>query len=336
MNAFADELSETCRALLTQSTNFHPFYGDGLSNHLPMALVALDRLGGSAGQLKAFYAASIPSLVAFKPAARPMHPIDAMGNSDHFPSVLLYFQRAIAEDGPADVLRRWVPELIPGIAAASFHGLIRLGYAIETSNNAEIASALALWTTAFTSLGAPGHLVDETPAAIVTRLSKLSADRPVFPGLIVDRMTGIAALNSLLFSEAQPRQLSLADVADFAISAYASFDDFTLLHAVTATHAFRLIIPYIAASELATRHLWRSIMIAALSTGLPLHNDWPKAGAHTMEWADSAARAVESDDEHVIKLVYTALAEYRVYANPLYQFVAMRQVASASTVALAG
>ena len=336
MDAVADELSDMCRALLTQSRNFHPFYGDGLSNHLPMALVALDRLGGSPSRLNAFYAASIPSLVGFKPAAHPVHPIDAMGNSDHFASVLLYFQRAIVEDGPGDVLRRWVPELIPGIAAASFHGMIRLGYAIEASNNAEIASALALWTTAFTSLGPPGDLVDEMPSAIVKRLSKVIANHPVSPGLIVDRMTGIAPLNLLQYSESQPRQLRLPDVAGFAISAYASFDDFTLLHAVTATHAFRLVIPFIADSALATRYLWRSIMIAALSTGLPLHNEWPKEGAHRTGWADITARAIESDDEHVIKLVYTAFAEFRIYADPLYQFVAMRQVASVSTVALAG
>jgi hypothetical protein len=335
MYAVADELSDTCRVLLSQAKNFHPFYGDGLSNHLPMALVALDRLGGSPGRLNAFYAASIPSLLGFKPAIHPLHPIDAMGNCEHFASVLLYFQQAIAEHGPEAVLRRWVPALIPGIAAASFHGLIRLGYAIETSNNAEIAAALALWTTAFTSLGAPDHLVDETPAAIVMRLSRVIANHPVSPGLIVDRMSAIAKLNSLQYSGSQPRQLELSDVAEFAISAYASFDDFTLLHAVTATHAFRMVIPFISDSALATRYLWRSVLIAALSTGLPLHNEWPTGGAQLTGWADIAARAIESDDEHVIKLVYTALAEFRVYADPRYQSVATRQVASASTIPLA-
>jgi hypothetical protein len=336
MYAVADRLSDTCRGLLSQATNFHPFYGDGLSNHLPMALAALDRLGGSPGRLNAFYAASITSLVGFKPAAHPLHPNDAMGNSDHFASALLYFERAIIEDGPEHVLRRWLPQLIPGIAAASFHGLIRLGYAVEASNNAEIASALALWTTAFTSLGPSGHLVDEKPAAIVKRLSKFIANRPVSAGLIVDRMTSIAALDSLQYCESQPRQLRLSDVADFAISAYASFDDFTLLHAVTATHAFRLIMPFIADSAPAIGYLWRAILIAALSTGLPLHNDWHKDRGHMAGWGDIAGRAIESDDEHVIKLVYTAFAEFRIYADPLYQFVAMRQVASAGTIALAG
>jgi hypothetical protein len=179
------------------------------------------------------------------------------------------------------------------------------------------------------------------PVAIVKRLSISIANHPVSPGLIVDRMTAIASMSSLQFSDSQPRQLSLSDVADFAISAYASFDDFTLLHAVTATHAFRLITPFIADSELATRYLWRAIMIGGLSTGLPLHNDWPNetthaVPTHTAGWADIAARAVESDDEHVIKLVYTAFVESRTYADPLYQYVAMRQVASIGAIALAG
>jgi hypothetical protein len=336
MCVLADKLSQTCRALLAQSTKFHPFYGDGLSNHLPMALIALDRLGGSPVRLNAFYSGSIPELVGFKAAAQPLHPMGAMSNPNHFSSVLLYFQRAIVEDGPEDVLRRWLPELIPGIAAASFHGLIRLGYAIEASSNAEVAAALALWTTSFTSLGSPGQLVDEMPASIVKRLSKSIANDPVSAGLIVDRMTRIASMNSLQYSQSQPRQLGLSDVADFAISAYASFDDFTLLHTMTATHAFRLIIPFIGDSELATRYLWRAIMIAALSTGQPLHDDGPKEGIDTAGWTDIVARAIESDDEHVIKLVYTACAEAGRYPNPLYQFVAMRQVTSLGAIALAG
>jgi hypothetical protein len=336
MYAAADELTDTCRALLSQATNFRPLYGEGLSNHVPMALAALDRLGATQERLNAFYAASITGLVAFKPAAHPLHPTEARGHSDHFAGALLYFQRAIAEAGPEAVLRRWLPELIPGIAAASFHGLIRVGYAVEASDSAEIASALALWTTAFVSLGALGPLVDETPAVIAKRLSRFTADRRLAPGLIVDRMTSVASLNSLQHSGSQPRVLGLSDVAEFAITAYASFDDFTLLHAVTATHAFRLLMPFFADPALATRYLWGAIVIAALSTGLPLHNDWPKEEAHTAAWADIAARAIESDDEHVIKLVYTAFAEFRRYGNPLYQFVATRQVGSLGAIALAG
>jgi hypothetical protein len=130
--------------------------------------------------------------------------------------------------------------------------------------------------------------------------------------------------------------LGLSEVAEFAISAYASFDDFTLLHAVTATHAFRLITPFIADLALATRYLWRAIMIAALSAALPLHGDWPTEISHSAEWVDIAVRAIESDDEHVIKLVYTAFAESCVYPDARYQHVAMRQVASIRPIALAG
>jgi hypothetical protein len=336
MFAVRVELSDTCRALLNQATDFHPFYGHGLSNHVPMALVALDRLGASPGRLNAFYRASIASLERLDPVAHAVDPNDAMGKPAAFAAVRLHFQRAIARDGPEVVLRRWLPELVPGIAAASFHGLIRLGYAIESSNDAEIASGLALWTTALTSLGPPGILVDEAPKDVIRRLSQAIANHPSKPGLIVDRMISIAALHSLQYSGSQPKHMALSDIADFAICAYASFDDFTLLHAVTATHAFRLILPFVADSALATRYFWRSLMLAALSSGVPLAGDWPNRHAGLRDWADVAARAIESDDEHVIKLVYSAFAESQRYSNPLYLFVAMRQAGSDGNVALAG
>ena len=336
MFAVRVELSDTCRALLGQAANSHPFYGDGLSDHVPMALVALDRLGANPGRLNAFYRASIPSLVRLEPVSLAVHPSEAMGNASCFAGVRLHFQRSIGEDGPEVVLRRWLPQLIPGIAAASFHGLIRLAYAIETSNNAEIAAALSLWATAFTSLGPPGNLVDEAPEDVVKRLSHLTANHPFTPGLIVDRMISIAALYAIQCAEPQPKQLELANIANFAISAYRSFDDFTLLHAVTATHAFRLILPFVADPTSAMRYFWRSIMIAALSSGVPLHSEWSKEDVGLLDWADIAARAIESDDEHVIKLVYTAFAESQKYSNPLYQFVAMRQVTVAGNIALAG
>jgi hypothetical protein len=63
-------------------------------------------------------------------------------------------------------------------------------------------------------------------------------------------------------------------------------------------------------------------MLAALSSGVPLAGDWPNGHARLRDWADVAARAIESDDEHVIKLVYSAFAESQRYSNPLYLFVA--------------
>jgi Questin oxidase-like len=117
-------------------------------------------------------------------------------------------------------------------------------------------------------------------------------------------------------------------MANFAVSAYASFDDFTLLHAVTATHAFRRVLPFIADPDLATRYLWHSIVVAAMSSGVPLHASWPDTPRKVADWATIAEKAIGSDDEHVIKLAYSAMAEFQHYANPLYQMVATRQVAS--------
>lgn len=45
-------ISDTCRALLVHSQRFATSYGSGFFNHLPMALLALERLGGDDARLR--------------------------------------------------------------------------------------------------------------------------------------------------------------------------------------------------------------------------------------------------------------------------------------------
>ena len=53
---------------LNQSAAHAPEYGGALSNHLPMALVALERLGADEARLSAFAAAYSPRLQPVPPA----------------------------------------------------------------------------------------------------------------------------------------------------------------------------------------------------------------------------------------------------------------------------
>src|SRR3954471_22946322 len=53
-SAAALMISNACRSLLVESQRFATSYGSGLFNHLPMALLALDRLGGDEARLRQF------------------------------------------------------------------------------------------------------------------------------------------------------------------------------------------------------------------------------------------------------------------------------------------
>lgn len=47
-------ISGACAELRAESRHHAPLYGDRLANHLPMALVALDRLGADAATMRRF------------------------------------------------------------------------------------------------------------------------------------------------------------------------------------------------------------------------------------------------------------------------------------------
>jgi hypothetical protein len=214
-------MSDTCRSLLQQSQIHAPLCGNRLANHLPMALLALDRLG----------------------------------SSGDYPRFVRFFQERIREAGVDAVLHDWVPVLMPGLAASAFHAMIRLAYAIEGGLEDEIAPALA------------GAAVQP-------------ADAP-----------------------------ALRDVARFALQAYAQREDFTLLHIVTGTHAFRIVQAYVCDQALARRYLRQA----------------PQEGI-ALEEREIAARALRSRDDHVIKLCHSALREYVEYGDAGYLQVATRKL----------
>jgi hypothetical protein len=80
-------ISAACSRLLEASSRHHPLYGDGLSNHLPMALIALDALGASSAQLERFAAHYAPRLTLCSAAQPPLEPDAALGQRESFEGV---------------------------------------------------------------------------------------------------------------------------------------------------------------------------------------------------------------------------------------------------------
>ena len=317
-------ISAACSQLLDRAAVYGPLYGNDLSNHLPMALVALDRMGASPTRLEQFYARYASRLVRRRPPAAPLQPNHSFGVMSDFEGVLAYFREQIAERGKEPVLRAWLPFLIPGVAASAFHALIRLAYAVDAYHDGEIAAGLACWVTEYQRLGELGAPTRRSLDDIVGELSQRSAAHRFNPGLIVDRMADAAQLPAVLAAATQPEHLQFADVANFAIRMYAACGDFTVLHMVTGCHALRIISPYLEDPAAATRHLWHAVMLAFLSTGLELQRTDRASAAPRHDWPQCLGRAVESDNDHVVKLTYTAWREAAVTHDPLYHYAACR------------
>jgi cytochrome P450 len=80
-------ISAACSGLLEASSRLHPLYGDGLSNHLPMTLIALDALGASSAQLQRFAAHYSPRLTVRAVTQPPLEPDAVLGQRESFEGV---------------------------------------------------------------------------------------------------------------------------------------------------------------------------------------------------------------------------------------------------------
>src|SRR5271167_3680670 len=154
---------DVLRNLLDAGAAFAPEYGGGLSSHLPMALSALHSLGASDDRLRAFHARYSTQLAhrrrmsAGAPAIDPW--LSGLGQYACFDALLQYALAAIRRDGRAHTLRQFLPRLMPGVAAAAFHGLIRTAHGVAADHDGEVAAGLAYWAARHLPPGQtdPGH-----------------------------------------------------------------------------------------------------------------------------------------------------------------------------------
>ncbi|GGM48627.1 hypothetical protein GCM10011608_36820 [Micromonospora sonchi] len=136
-----------------------------LSNHAPMAVEALVRHG---------HEAEVPRWLdgyadRLEERPRGIAPIvadewrDPLGDPVRTGDWLDHFDRELADAPWREVLARWWPRLLPGIAAGATHGVIRVGHAVralldqETAPRVtELGQGLAYWAARWQPLAPPG------------------------------------------------------------------------------------------------------------------------------------------------------------------------------------
>ena len=315
-------VSPACLALLAAARRFGPLYGPGYSNHLPMALIALDRMGAAPDGLRRFVEQYEPRLQPAGAAVPVTEPFALCGGHDNYGGLAAWFDAAAAAQDDDAVLRAWLPRLLPGLAAAGFHALIRLAYGLDARDRGEVCAALAFWVMAYKPIPVPAARSGETVPAIAARIGAAVGTHGAAGLTIGARMANVE--RSPLLETAQPERIALADVAAFALAAFHASKDFMLLHTVTACHALRMVLPWIDDEEGAVRQLWQAVLAAWLAADR--HGGAAQRTAR--DWPALWDRALNSTDDHVIKLCYTARAEHAVYGDARYLDIAARATAS--------
>ncbi|MBW4078634.1 MAG: questin oxidase family protein [Acidobacteria bacterium] len=311
----------------------------GLTNHLPMALVAKQRLGASGDELRRFataYSQRLAPLAAAKEHLDHVTWKTAVGNRGAATELRDYFAHYVANNGVDAALRAHLPALVPGVGGAGFHGVIRLAYAIEASSPIQIAAGLAYFASVARPLTvlAPTEGTTSDPGEHFAEMStSLVWSTPQRARLIEEEMRFVAGregfgeiVGSLVVDEESEEKLAAC-----ALQILASTDDFTALHGVTGLAALSVVRPWLEDQELVDRYAFQALTAAYLSIGAP--PVWSSdrldefVGSTLAKPLEVRAVAGNSDDEHVAKLAYTAIGGFERTGDPLYLSVAARATA---------
>ena len=320
-----------------------PEFDGWLSNHGPMAAEAMV-YRGHPGDVHSWLDRYCRRLEDLPRGIGPIGPAwqEALGDSRRIADWVTYFRRGLAGHPWQAVLGTWWPRLLPGVAAAATHGVIRTGHAVRSllaeSHDeiriTELAHGLAYWAARWQALPVTTALPAFTPAepatAVVSSLASLPriadqsgdiGERLRRPGRLPDWPTALAATS--VPADVEQARSWLAGLVEGAVTQYLRYghgDGIMLVHAATAPNAVLRTLPALDAG------LWVPSAAAAWSAAAaltviyapaepapaPLLPD-PPTGPQAAE--ELFARAVEHGDEHVIKFADTATDVYARTGN---------------------
>jgi len=324
-----------------------PEFRGGLSNHGPMAAEALVRLGRAEavehwldGYLNRLEAAPRPSDQVTDATWR-----DALGQLKRVADWEAYLRAQLAEEPWRDVLARWWPRLLPGVAAAATHGIIRTSHAArslagageagDAERRGELARALAYWAASYVELPGGARPAGTLDAAAAIRALPV-LDEPEPGNLITVRlkngllrlpaMTGaLAALRPPADDDTGPGLRDLAAEFTRVFLGYGRAQPIVFLHAVTAPVAAYSVLPLLPRQLARPTYdaLWQvGASLYAVHAGGVTPESLPAASPPAPD--DLADLAVATADEHAIKLTEACLRLHAETPEPVFLHAAAR------------
>jgi hypothetical protein len=318
---------------------------NGLTNHGPMAVEVIDRRGLdiNTDRWLDHYTRRLTDLPA--PSNRITDWRQALGDGRRIADWTVFFREQVRQASWQDTLATWWPRLLPGIAAGSTHGVIRVGHAVRTlrtcSTSApvldELANGLAFWAARWRPL--PARTADTADSADTADTAGVPASGPAAAldelpelpdrsGLIAHRLARLAqlpqwpaALGALPLptgtADVPAALAALVDAATVRYLRVAHHSPVLLVHTATAPNAVAHCLPVLPTA------LWPASLTAAWTATAAITVTYAgppsQRPAVRPDVADPAGalldRVCDHRDEHVIKFADTALESYERSGN---------------------
>ena len=312
-----------------------------LANHVPMVLIALDRMGASPARLEEWYEnyRVTNGLVAPPPPVAPIETErwqEALGDRSREADYRRFFTAEVERLGIDGAIRHYVPHLTQGIAGSALHPLMRLSYAVLKTDAREAGAALGYWAACHLALPCPTGKAPDTddPAVVLAAMDGVEGAHCYKPetDLLWHNIREVGALPEFpsVYDRLRVDCTSPKRMANTALGVFAATMDFSALHAVTGLHWARLVAPHLDAPLPLYRAFWQVITALVPKIGFPKLATCEELQAmretKAPDWEDIKAAAVASNDEHDVSLVFSASQEEMVWGDPLYRVVAARRV----------
>lgn len=193
---------------------YHIEFNGHLTNHVKHAVIALAGLGASPQRIKEYYdnyARLTPYGYGLEAPRASKHTItDAnwqsfLGKRTSFSSYCEFFDRKEKELGTAELLRRYLPPLLPGWVGAFTHATIHLGWALDVNHRWMMIEGLAYMAFTYVSChperassARSGHSRGEQAVDSLLRIAGVWEENPEalrnwVEGLMSDMEAGLAA-----------------------------------------------------------------------------------------------------------------------------------------------
>ena len=326
-------------ALVTEARHRSAEFPDVLANHLPMILVALDRMGAGPEREAAFFEAYDVGK-GLVPVPPPVAGLDeaswttVLGDRRREADARMFFIGEVTQRGIGNAVTTYLPRLAPGVAGSALHPLMRLAYGVLRCDPDEVGAALGYWACCYLPLPPAGTSPPDTddPGQVLARVAALPGLRalPAYDHLwhairaVAADPDFAPAVDWLRIDET-----TQARVAATALALYAATMDFAALHALTGAHWVR-VVSQVCPDPMLLRCFWQSVAALVPSIGFPTLPDPEQLDAMRRlpcpDWPQIMRTAIASDDEHDISLVFSASEEDKIYGDPLYRVVAARRV----------
>jgi hypothetical protein len=310
----------------------------GLTNHGPMAVEVMVRRGLDLDVHRWLdrYLGRLTELPGATQRITARNWRSAVGDARRIGDWTTYFTQRLAEQPWRQVLATWWPRLLPGIAAGSTHGVIRVGHAVRALRAVdqdrvaatELGYGLAFWAARSRTLPGVTAPAGALPASAALAAVPRLAEQHGFIAHRLDRLAelpgwpaALAAMRPAANSADVPARL--ADLVQAGVLGYLTHGEASpvlLVHTATAPNAVRHVLPVLPeplwVPSFAAVWAASAAITAAYAPAGPAPVETPPPPAGPDSAAETLDRAARHGDEHVIKFADTAVEVFDHTGHP--------------------